>query len=269
MCVWSLWRPEEEVRCPGTGKLPCGCWRLSWGPLQHQLVLLTTESSLQLLGVIDFEPNSDWIFLRTSIIYQSLLPPPSVVLLPLASRWVPQIRCFLVETLCLLEHMIVNAFKKRAKPDSVSQDWAHPRRVESCRFAFGWLAQFINTASLRSTDSPCRGFQSGMEVWPLCFSLLLFNSGPDSCLTLCRHARRSRNTCLPDSSPTRVEGTRASVGALNLALGSENSPLGHPSAGSDYQGGWDCSLEQEGLGHSDHIKLVTLKIEQLLLDALA
>lgn len=148
MCAWYLWRPEEEGRCPGTGALPCGCWRLNWGSLQHQSVLLTTESSLQLLGVICFEPNSDWIILRTSIIYQSLLLPLSVVLAH-ASWCVPQIRCFLVETLCLLEHMIVNTFKKRIKPDSISQNWAYPRRMESCRIVFGWLTQFINKGTSR------------------------------------------------------------------------------------------------------------------------
>ena len=44
-----MWRPQEGVRCPGTGvtdgcELPCGCWELNPGPLEK---LLTAEPSLQ------------------------------------------------------------------------------------------------------------------------------------------------------------------------------------------------------------------------------
>ena len=28
-------------------KLPCGCWKLNWGPLKEQPILLTAEPSLQ------------------------------------------------------------------------------------------------------------------------------------------------------------------------------------------------------------------------------
>ena len=42
----------EDIRSPGTEvtdscELPCGCWELNLGPLQGQLVILTTAQSLQ------------------------------------------------------------------------------------------------------------------------------------------------------------------------------------------------------------------------------
>jgi len=42
----------EGVRIPETGvtnscELPCGCWKLSLGPLEEQPELLTAEPSLQ------------------------------------------------------------------------------------------------------------------------------------------------------------------------------------------------------------------------------
>jgi hypothetical protein len=49
----------EGSRSPGTGvtdscELSCGCWELNPDSLEEQLVLLTTESSLQPLGFYIF-----------------------------------------------------------------------------------------------------------------------------------------------------------------------------------------------------------------------
>jgi hypothetical protein len=54
LCAWFPWRPEEGVGLPTTGvpddyELRDGCWESNSGPLEEQSVLLTTESSLQLL----------------------------------------------------------------------------------------------------------------------------------------------------------------------------------------------------------------------------
>lgn len=54
--AWSSLRTEKGVRAPGTGvthdcEPPCGCWDSNPGPLEEQLVLLTTEPSLQPQGL--------------------------------------------------------------------------------------------------------------------------------------------------------------------------------------------------------------------------
>lgn len=46
MCSWFPWRPEQEVRSPGTGamdscELPRGCWQWNWSSQVH----LTFEPS--------------------------------------------------------------------------------------------------------------------------------------------------------------------------------------------------------------------------------
>jgi len=60
---------KEMTRSPGTGvtdscELPCGCWELNSGPLQEQLVFLTTEPSLQ--------PKGDFFFLMLNKVEASL-----------------------------------------------------------------------------------------------------------------------------------------------------------------------------------------------------
>lgn len=47
MCVWPLWKSEENVRYPGTD-LPCGCWEstyILWKSSKWEV--LTAESLLQ------------------------------------------------------------------------------------------------------------------------------------------------------------------------------------------------------------------------------
>lgn len=57
MCVWSLQRPEEDIRSLGTRATvgcepPHGCWELIPGPLKEQPMFLTTESPRQLPRVL-------------------------------------------------------------------------------------------------------------------------------------------------------------------------------------------------------------------------
>lgn len=55
VCVTKcLWKLERALGAPGTGVIEsceqlCRYWELNLGPLQEQLVLLTTESSSQTL----------------------------------------------------------------------------------------------------------------------------------------------------------------------------------------------------------------------------
>jgi hypothetical protein len=46
--AWYLWKAEEDIETGvnGSYELPCGCWELNPGPLEKQLVLLTSETSL-------------------------------------------------------------------------------------------------------------------------------------------------------------------------------------------------------------------------------
>lgn len=52
MCAWSLKRPEEGLRSPGTVlqddcKPPCRCWKLNLGTLEEQQVFITAEPFFQ------------------------------------------------------------------------------------------------------------------------------------------------------------------------------------------------------------------------------
>lgn len=52
MHAWCPQRPEEDAGSPGTGvtedcELLCECSKLNPGPFQEQLVLLSTDPSLQ------------------------------------------------------------------------------------------------------------------------------------------------------------------------------------------------------------------------------
>lgn len=52
MCTWCLWGSEEvsdplEMEFTDGGKLPCGCWEPSYGPLQEPQVFLSAGPSLQ------------------------------------------------------------------------------------------------------------------------------------------------------------------------------------------------------------------------------
>jgi hypothetical protein len=52
ICAWCLKRLEEGIKSPGTGvtddcEPSCGYWESNLGPLEEQLVPLTTELSLQ------------------------------------------------------------------------------------------------------------------------------------------------------------------------------------------------------------------------------
>lgn len=65
-CARCQWRPQEDVRPPGTEvtnacQSPCGCWELNLGPLEEQSGLLTGESYLSgplsfLLFILPFFP---------------------------------------------------------------------------------------------------------------------------------------------------------------------------------------------------------------------
>jgi hypothetical protein len=45
-CLQTLQKRESDLMTDGC-KPPCGCWDLSSGPMEEQLVLLTAEPSLQ------------------------------------------------------------------------------------------------------------------------------------------------------------------------------------------------------------------------------
>ena len=52
VCLHCLWKPEEDITFPETEITDaceplCGCQELNPGPLEEQLVFLTTEPSLQ------------------------------------------------------------------------------------------------------------------------------------------------------------------------------------------------------------------------------
>lgn len=50
MHVWSRWKSEETIGCPGTGitddyEMKCGCWELNLGLLEELSVLIIAELS--------------------------------------------------------------------------------------------------------------------------------------------------------------------------------------------------------------------------------
>ena len=48
MCTYVLPAKSSGTGVKDTCELPCGCWELNPGPLEEQLVLLTTNPFLQL-----------------------------------------------------------------------------------------------------------------------------------------------------------------------------------------------------------------------------
>lgn len=63
-CVPCAWRPEDDIRHPGTGFIdgcesPCGYWELNTGPLEKQQMLLTAEPSISLAPDKSFLKHSN------------------------------------------------------------------------------------------------------------------------------------------------------------------------------------------------------------------